>query len=74
MHILFMTCSITIFGAKVINIKFLVVQNDPIPLEKGKESFFQECEVYWAPASNPRDLYEQLSRFKFREILRPQIQ
>ena len=39
-----------------------------------QKNFFTESEIYWAPASNPRDLYDQLSRFKFREIRRQHIQ
>ncbi len=36
--------------------------------------FFEECDIYWAPSSIVNELYEQLSRKKYREILRPQIQ
>ena len=38
-----------------------------------ENSYFTESEIYWAPSSNPSELYAQLSKFKFREILRPQI-
>ena len=36
--------------------------------------FFEECDIYWAPSSVPNELYEQLAKQKYREILRPQIQ
>lgn len=37
-------------------------------------AFFLEADVYWRPASSKRDLYDQLSKRKYREILRQQIQ
>ena len=52
----------------------LGLQNVTANYEMAQENFFTESEVYWAPASNPRDLYAQLSQFKFREIRRQQIQ
>ena len=36
--------------------------------------FFEECETYWSPSSNANELYEQLSRKKYREIPRNQIE
>lgn len=36
-------------------------------------AFFLEDEVYWPPASSKKALYDQLSRKKYREILRQQI-
>ena len=36
--------------------------------------FFEESESYWTPSSNANELYEQLSRKKYREILRHHIQ
>ena len=38
-----------------------------------EKSFFTESDVYWVPASNPAELYEQLSKYRFREIQRHQI-
>jgi len=52
----------------------LELQNVAANYEIAQESFFTESEIYWAPASNPRDLYAQLSQSKFREIRRQQIQ
>ena len=39
-----------------------------------EKSFFTESDIYWEPASNPSELYEQLSQSKFREIQRNMIQ
>ncbi len=36
-------------------------------------TYFAEQEVYWAPASSYEGLYEQLSRYRYREIPRPQL-
>ena len=52
----------------------LELQNVAADNKMVQESFFTESEIYWAPASNPRDLYAQLSQSKFREIQRQQIQ
>ena len=52
----------------------LELQNVAADNKMVQESFFTESEIYWAPASNPRDLYAQLSQSKFREIRRQQIQ
>ena len=38
-----------------------------------EQVFFQESNIYWAPSSNPTELYAQLAKYKFREILSPQI-
>ena len=38
-----------------------------------EQDFFQECNIYWVPSSDPTELYAQLARYKFREILRHQI-
>ena len=38
-----------------------------------EQEFFQECNIYWVPSSDPTELYAQLARYKFREILRHQI-
>ena len=37
-------------------------------------NFFEDEQVYWAPASTIADLYTQLSSKKYREISREQIQ
>ena len=37
-------------------------------------TFFEESDTYWAPSSNPSELYEQLAVKKYREIPRNQIQ
>ena len=37
-------------------------------------SFFTESAIYWMPASSPTELYEQLSKYRFREIQRKQIE
>ena len=38
-----------------------------------EQVFFQESNIYWAPSSNPTELYAQLAKYKFREILSLQI-
>ena len=38
-----------------------------------EQVFFQESNIYWAPSSNPTELYAQLAKYKFREILSHQI-
>ena len=38
-----------------------------------EQEFFQECNIYWVPSSDPAALYAQLAQYKFREILRHQI-
>ena len=38
-----------------------------------EQEFFQECNIYWVPSSDPTELYAQLAQYKFREILRHQI-
>ena len=44
------------------------------PAKEPKEQvFFQESNIYWAPSSNPTELYAQLAKYKFREILSLQI-
>ena len=37
------------------------------------DMFFEECDIYWKPASDSANLYEQLARNKYREISRYQI-
>ena len=37
-------------------------------------NFFEDEQVYWAPASTIADLYTQLASKKYREISREQIQ
>ena len=37
-------------------------------------SFFTKSAIYWVPASSPTELYEQLSKYRFREIQRKQIE
>ena len=39
----------------------------------GNQGYFSEENIYWAPASNITDLYEQLAHHKYREIPRHQI-
>ena len=39
----------------------------------GAQVFFQEDKTYWAPASNTRGLYKQLSSKKYRELLKQDI-
>ena len=39
-----------------------------------EEGFFTESDIYWVPASSSAELYEQLSKYRFREIPRSQIQ
>ena len=44
------------------------------PTKEPKEQvFFQESNIYWAPSSNPTELYAQLAKYKFREILSHQL-
>lgn len=38
-----------------------------------KLKFFQETDIYWAPATTTSGLYTQLSEYKYREIPRHQI-
>ena len=38
-----------------------------------EQVFFQESNIYWAPSSNRTELYAQLAKYKFREILSHQI-
>ena len=38
-----------------------------------EKSFFTESDVYWVPSSNPAELYEQLSKYMFREIQRHKV-
>ena len=38
-----------------------------------EQVFFQESNIYWAPSSNPTELYAQLAKYKFREILNTKI-
>ena len=37
-------------------------------------SFFEECDLYWRPASTREEIYQQLAQKKYREIPRHQIQ
>ena len=39
-----------------------------------ESAFFEQEEVYWEPASSQTALYDQLSKKKYREILKQQIQ
>jgi hypothetical protein len=36
--------------------------------------FFEESDLYWSPASDPNELYDQMAAKKYREIPRHQIQ
>ena len=38
-----------------------------------EQDFFQECNIYWVPSSDPTELYAQLAQYKFREIPRHKI-
>ena len=38
-----------------------------------KLKFFQEMDIYWAPATTTSGLYTQLAEYKYREIPRHQI-
>ncbi|CAI8026551.1 Ephrin type-B receptor 3 (Fragment), partial [Geodia barretti] len=52
-----------------------VVRNGGINNSDGEErEFFTESDIYWVPASNTAELYEQLSKYRFREIRRDQLQ
>ena len=51
------------------NFQLYVHMQDPAK----EQVFFQESNIYWAPSSNPTELYAQLAKYKFREILSHQI-
>jgi ephrin-B len=40
----------------------------------GQQEFFEETDIYWAPASTVTGIYEQLSHHKYREISRLHIE
>ena len=45
-----------------------------LQFNQAPEFFAENDGDYWEPASDTKDLYEQLSNKKYREILRNQIQ